>query len=170
MPKQISAFACVFCGRIYKYALSAMKHQRICFSNPIRKSCKSCRYWSVDHWGCCRMDGDWHAKWWEKRDALSAEQQGKAPVFPVDCGGWALKEDVPAWTPPRVINAFQCEWCGKICKSLRGYGQHEKTCGRNPAVRSCLTCSWKGRPLNGRLVCDHPGEDYLYMSRPRGVG
>lgn len=54
----------------------------------------------------------------------------------------------------KTINAFECDFCGKILKTKYWMKQHELKCFRNPETKSCITCkNLCQKPcLNGKPV------------------
>lgn len=38
------------------------------------------------------------------------------------------------------VEAFKCEYCGKLLKFPRTAAVHEASCKNNPATRNCITC------------------------------
>ena len=42
--KEIKAFQCEFCGKVYKNMSSAKRHEKKCFANPINKACRACKH------------------------------------------------------------------------------------------------------------------------------
>ena len=53
MPEKITAYRCKFrCGhRVNTKKESILEHEKICFSNPKRRACKTCLYWDFDEDG-----------------------------------------------------------------------------------------------------------------------
>lgn len=43
-------------------------------------------------------------------------------------------------TMPVKVEAYQCEYCGKLCKRQHSAKAHEASCRCNPAARHCITC------------------------------
>ena len=55
MPREIKAYACKYkCGHRINTKKEAIEfHEKICFSNPKRKACKTCKYWvKYEHVDC----------------------------------------------------------------------------------------------------------------------
>jgi hypothetical protein len=44
MPKEITAYTCSFCDKVYKLKSSAARHEKKCFANPANRACRSCSH------------------------------------------------------------------------------------------------------------------------------
>jgi len=42
--KEVKAYACSYCEKIYKNKSSAASHEKKCFANPARKACRTCKH------------------------------------------------------------------------------------------------------------------------------
>jgi hypothetical protein len=67
-PVNVAAFGCSFCGkksRLYRSRTGARRHERLCFDNPARRACRTCRFYGFDSseddaWNFCdHKSGDW---------------------------------------------------------------------------------------------------------------
>jgi hypothetical protein len=67
MPKKVTAYACEFgCGRLGKTKACIEKHEKTCFLNPARRSCKTCKYESFEEGAgrdCSNPDQLWTIKY-----------------------------------------------------------------------------------------------------------
>jgi hypothetical protein len=54
----------------------------------------------------------------------------------------------------REINAFKCDYCGKVYTTSKTCKAHEKNCYYNPDTRSCASCEHLG--LEKKYI--NPGE------------
>ena len=79
MPRKITAYACQYkCGhRINSKKDSIERHETRCFSNPVRRACKTCHQFDMDE------DGTYCNK-----DRLKEDQYAAS-----DCKWWELKGD-----------------------------------------------------------------------------
>lgn len=46
--KEITAYACDFCKKYSKSKSTIKSHERICFHNPLTKSCATCIYYAQE--------------------------------------------------------------------------------------------------------------------------
>lgn len=57
--KKITAYACSYCGKIYKNKSSAASHEKKCFANPARRACRTCKHAIKDtETAYVRLQGD----------------------------------------------------------------------------------------------------------------
>ncbi len=42
--KEVTAYACSYCEKIYKNKSSAVSHEKKCFANPARRACRTCKH------------------------------------------------------------------------------------------------------------------------------
>ena len=59
MPRKVVAYACQFkCGERVNTKKEAIRlHENICFSNPARRACRTCKYFDIDEDGSfCKLD------------------------------------------------------------------------------------------------------------------
>ena len=56
----------------------------------------------------------------------------------------------------RVVKRFQCDFCKKVLSKKSDMEKHEERCPRNPATKSCGTCS------HLRHTSDAHGFDTVY--------
>ena len=85
MPKKITAYACKFsCGhRVTTKKKSIENHEKICFGNPERRACKTCKYHEFD------MDGNYCIKEEKNIDFTPPEMFEKKGLC-FNCPGWEV--------------------------------------------------------------------------------
>ena len=42
--KEIKAYECEYCGKVYKLKNSCGRHEQKCFANPLNKACRTCKH------------------------------------------------------------------------------------------------------------------------------
>lgn len=62
---------------------------------------------------------------------------------------------------PSKVEAFKCDYCGKLLKRPHTAKAHEASCYRNPATRHCITC------IHGVYACIGIAADW---TNPYGPG
>jgi hypothetical protein len=40
--KEITAFVCSYCDKLYRRKSSAIRHEKKCYANPLTKACRTC--------------------------------------------------------------------------------------------------------------------------------
>lgn len=88
MPRPVSAFACIHgCHRNVLTNLKSMKeHELICFKNPIRKACQTCKNY-VRSGGLVGEDQDYEGPYCEVRDDVDLSDK-----LHFDCPKWENKQ------------------------------------------------------------------------------
>lgn len=62
---------------------------------------------------------------------------------------------------PTKVDAFKCDFCGRLLKTPHTATQHEAACNKNPARRHCITC------IHGITACIRTDGDW---TDPYGPG
>lgn len=55
---------------------------------------------------------------------------------------------------PSKIEAFKCDFCGKLLKYKHTAKIHEASCNHNPEKRHCITCIHGIKAIDGYVVID----------------
>lgn len=76
MPRKVTAYACEFrCGRRVTTSRKGMElHEERCWSNPVRRTCKTCRHESIER-GCLPEEG-----WDGRACTIDVLSEGDAPL------------------------------------------------------------------------------------------
>lgn len=102
--KEIKAFACDYCKKIYRHKSSAKRHENRCFYNPKNKACISCGNFITDYETVyVRPHGDQNygdADYEERYNyceytnkVFGAETVERRQEFQHNCKHWIQKED-----------------------------------------------------------------------------
>ena len=63
---------------------------------------------------------------------------------------------------PTKVEAYKCDWCGRMFGRACNASQHECRCKNNPAKRHCITCKhsfYKEPELEGDFFAQGYGEE-----------
>lgn len=85
--KEITAYQCDHCGKVFALKQSAKRHEAKCYHNPENKACRSCLY--------CNHDDEIGGIWCNFDDGiveLSATKE-HGPRFKANCPKWKAKEE-----------------------------------------------------------------------------